>query len=612
MTSRPTLPIALATGFTVFALSANTGSAQTTDEGLTALGVYDSGVGEGGSEIVAVDTASQQIFTTNSADDTIDVIDISDPTAPTLVTQLDVSPYGDGIQSVTVADGRVAAAVKSADPTAPGTVAVFTTAGVFVEAFTVGNLPDSTAFTADGRYIVVANEGEPICDENDDSLLDVDPEGTVSIIDTQNSTVATAAFTAFNGTEAALAADGIRIFFPGSTVAQDLEPEYVAISPDGATAYVTLQENNAIAVVDIASATVSALLPLGYKDHSVDGNGFDASNRDDAESITTHDVLGMYMPDAIVATQIAGTDYLVTANEGDSRDYDCFSEEERVSDFTLAQPPYEATDGDDEQLGRLKTTSAFPSTFDGAGSLEQIYSYGARSFTIRGLDGTVVFDSGDDNEQRLVGTPYFNLDDDETDGRSDDKGPEPEALAVGNIGDRTFAFVGLERSGGVMMYDITDPAATVFVDYLNTAEVSSDDPAVATGGGDVSPEGIAFIPADESPNGEPLIAVSFEVSGTTRLMQVDVDEPIVAPSTTIAPTTTVAATPTTVPDDTDTDTTVPDTTPAPTTPDTAPTTAAAPTDLLPATGTSTGTITWLALLLVGLGGTTMALTRRRF
>lgn len=576
-------------------------SAQTEEEGLTPLGVYDSGE-EAGSEIIAFDPGTDQLFTTNGADQTIDVIDVSDPAAPSLVTQLDVSSYGDGIQSVAVGDGVIAAAVKNADDTMPGTVVVFTTAGTFVTSYPVGVLPDSIAFTPDGRYIVVANEAEPVCTDDDESVLDVDPEGTISVIDTTNDSVATADFNAFDGTEAALAAEGIRIFFPGSSVSQDLEPEYVAITPDGTTAHVTLQENNAVAVVDIATATVTDLVPLGYKDHSIAGNGIDPSNRDDAEAIATWNVLGMYMPDAIAAVEIDGTVYTVSANEGDTRDYDCYSEEARVEDHGLAEPPYAATDADEGNLGRLKTTTAFPTTFNIHDEIEQVYAYGARSFTIRTTDGTIVFDSGDDFEQQLVGTDFFNLDDDETDGRSDDKGPEPEALAVGVVEGRTFAFIGLERSGGVMMYDISDPTAPEFIDYLNTAETVPDDAAsIVTGGGDVAPEGMAFISADDSPTGEPMLAVSFEVSGTSRLIGIDVQT---APTTTttVPPTTTAPAT-----------TVAPTTTAAPATTAATTTTTAAPTLELPATGSqeSTGNLALAALALVVGGTGVLAASRRR-
>ena len=43
----------------------------------------------------------------------------------------------------------------------------------------------------------------------------------------------------------------------------------------------------------------------------------------------------MYQPDAIVYVNIGGTEYVISANEGDSRDYDGFSEEERLKGFNF-------------------------------------------------------------------------------------------------------------------------------------------------------------------------------------------------------------------------------------------------------------------------------------
>lgn len=430
-----------------------------------------------------------------------------DVDAPTLVTTVDLAPYGSSVQSVAAGPIWSAAAIAGQEPTDNGAVVLFDRRGKVRRSYEVGNLPDAITFTPSGRYIVVANEGEPICDDDTETLI-TDPEGSVSIIDVWRNRVSTADFSAWNGREDELRADGVRIFFPGSSAAQDLEPEYVAVE-DNRTAIVSLQENNAIATIDLRSAEVTGIVGLGYKDHSLPGNGLDPSNEDDAEAIDTYDVLGMYMPDTIATAKLGRSSYIVTANEGDARDYSCYSEEERVKDFGLGSD-YDDGLEDDALLGRLRTTSAFPTTFDGDGQIEQVYSYGARSFSIWTPTGDLVFDSGDDFEQQLLDTPFFNPDDGEIDERSDDKGPEPEALAVGSIGRRTYAFVGLERAGGVMMYDITDPANSSFVQYLNTEDL-----------GDTSPEGIEFVPWWQSPTWKPLILVSFEVSGTTRVIELD-------------------------------------------------------------------------------------------
>lgn len=476
---------------------------------LTPVGGYESGL-EGGSEIVAYDARTERIFVTNGAENQIDIIDVSDPSDPSLVRSVDLSSFGSSVQSVAVGDGLVAAAVAADEPTARGTVVTFRPNGRNIESYRVGVLPDAIAFTPDGTKIVVANEAEPVC--NGEELLR-DPRGSISIVDLERERVRTAGFGRWVGKENALRNRGVRIFFPGSNAAQDLEPEYVAISPSGRFAYVTLQENNAIAVVNIERARVARIVALGTKDHSVAGNGLDPSNEDGGIDIDTWNVRGMYMPDsiAVLGARNPRKELLVTANEGDARDYDCYSEEERIGDFGLADP-YPASDDLEENLGRLRTTSAFPTTFDGAGEIEQAYSYGARSFTIWNRQGKVVFDSGDQLEQLTADLvpEIFNQDDGEVDGRSDDKGPEPEALAVGRVDGRRYAFVGLERTGGIAVFDITRPRRSTFVTYVTTeADL-----------GDISPEGIVFVPASESPTDDALLLVSFEVSGSTRVFSI--------------------------------------------------------------------------------------------
>lgn len=505
----------LAAGLTA-ATIAPAGVAAGNDQGvtLTPLGAYETGE-EGGAEIVAYASKVDRAYVTNGATNSIDIIDMSDPAMPSLVGAIDLSPYGDGVQSVATSLNRVAAAVKAEDDTQPGTVILADLAGNVTDTYEVGVLPDSIAFSHNGRFLVVANEAEPVCDDEE---LVVDPPGSISVIDLVRGQVSHVGFEHLDGMEDELREQGIRIFGPGGTASADLEPEYVAIDEIGTTAFVTLQENNAVAVVNLRDAELVDLLPLGYKDHSVDGQGLDPSNRDDAESTTLRNVLGMYMPDAIAAYRPAGGQhYLVTANEGDARDYDCYSEEVRVSDFAPGEgiaeglgDAYSAADIEDEELGRLKTTTAFPTVIGDDGKVEQVYSYGARSFSIWSRTGELVFDSGDDFEDLLRGTPYYNLDEDETDGRSDDKGAEPEALAVGQIGQRSFAFVGLERSGGIAVYDITDPANSKFETYVNTLDM-----------GDISPEGIVFVPKWKSPTGNAMLVVSFEVSGSTRAFDIE-------------------------------------------------------------------------------------------
>ncbi|GAA6130513.1 choice-of-anchor I family protein [Halopseudomonas sabulinigri] len=573
---------------------------------LSYLGRYSSGVfGQSAAEIPAYDAQNQHIFIVNAQKGAVDVLDASDIANPTLVQTLTVESIAEGavVNSIAFKAGYLAVAVEAATKTDPGYVALFdATTLELLGSRQVGALPDMLTFTPDGKYLLVANEGEP---SNDYS---VDPEGSISILSVNGDElveVKTADFSAFNSQKAALQDAGVRIFGPGASVAQDLEPEYIAVSADSATAWVSLQENNALAKVDIASATVTEILPLGYKDHGQEENALDLSDSDDAINIKAWPgVLGMYQPDAIYAYEVDGSTYLITANEGDSRawgeddqaywDGDAskgFVEEFRMKSLTDSRgfnrrvgddlaPQLHAmaegalinpsvfgycgatmTDrgdcGEDEQLGRLtvawtdgyrKDADGNPVMFDATGienpagdrlMYDNLYAYGARSFSIRDEDGNLVWDSADQFEQHFASADcmlgsnrdipcvdYFNATHDEGDtfdNRSDNKGPEPEGITVGHLGNKTFAFIGLERIGGVMAYDITDPTAPFFVDYLNTREdwTSEDPESVLADAGDLGPEGLVFISAQDSPNGEALLVIGNEVSGTTAVYQIN-------------------------------------------------------------------------------------------
>ena len=498
---------------------------------LTLLGRYESEIfDESAAEIVAHDPGTQRLFVVNGDANAIDVLSMRDPEHPAKVFEIPLGAYGESPTSVAVHDGLVAAAVESDPAQDPGKVLFFDINGTFLKSITVGALPDMLTFTPDGTKVLVANEGEP----ND--AYTVDPEGSVSIIDisggVDSATVTTTGFGAFNGQAEVLKAAGVRIFGPGAAVAQDLEPEYIAVSKDSQKAWIALQENNAVAVLDLTTGQVTDILPLGFKDQSLPGNGLDASNKDEVINIATYaNLFGMYQPDAIAAFEAFGKKYLITANEGDARDYDGFSEEERVKKLALDPEAFPNSSGiqQDEVLGRLKVTNTLGDR-DEDGDFDALYAYGARSFsifrqTLSGLE--LVFDSGDQFQQitAAVLPEDFNSDNDKNgsfDSRSDDKGPEPEGVTTGIINGHTFAFVGLERIGGIMVYDVTTPAAPKFVQYVNSRNFSGD-PASDTAG-DLGPEGLIFIPETESPNGKPLLVVAYEVSGSTSIYEINADD----------------------------------------------------------------------------------------
>jgi len=534
------------------------GTSQTLIE-LNVLGSYASGAfDESAAEIIAYDPANQRLFVVNANNATVDVLDINDPALPTLMSTIDASAEGGPANSVAVYGNLVAVAIEASVKQDNGKVVFYNTTDLNkVGEVTVGALPDMVTFTRDGQAVLVANEGEPSDDYSND------PEGSVSIIDLSNgvasATVTTADFTAFNTEQAALEAKGLRVFGPGATLAQDMEPEYIAVSIDNQTAWVALQENNAVAELDIAAGEITAILPLGFKDHSIIGNELDASNRDGGINIRNWPVKGMYNPDSMTSYGYNGKTYYITANEGDSRDYDTWTEEFRVGDLTLTGPLAGIAGlQDDENLGRLRVTSTLGvSNGCNASRLpadlgdlngdtvididdvefhvennceyDTLYSYGARSFSIWSADGARVFDSGSEFERITASLipDNFNGQNDENsfDNRSDDKGPEPEAITVGEINGQTFAFIGLERAGGIMVYNVTNPQNPEFVQYINNRDFSVSQTDLENGmAGDLGPEGMAFIPAGQSPNSKPMLAVGNEVSGTTTLYGIDVIE----------------------------------------------------------------------------------------
>lgn len=487
---------------------------------LEVAGSYRTGLfDESAAEIAAYDPGARLLFVTNASANTVDVLSIINVRKPRLKYSIDLASYGAGVNSVAVQDGLVAVAVEAEPKQDPGSVVLFDRYGRFLDEYTVGALPDMLTFTPDGRYILVANEGEP----NDDYTID--PEGSISRIDLLNDQVLNIGFESFNGLDLA----PVRIYGPGATVAQDIEPEYIAVSEDGATAWVSLQENNAIAIVDVVAAMVTDIVPLGTKDHAAVQNALDASNRDDAINIRTWPAVGMYQPDAIAAFEIDGETYIVTANEGDARDYDGFSEEARIGDvgddFQVDPDAYPDLDllTDDARLGRLNITTA-TGDLDGDGDIELLHAYGARSFSVLNAAGEIVYDSGSEFERIIASylPAEFNSNNDENDSfdaRSDDKGPEPEGVTTGVVDGRTYAFIGLERIGGIMVYDVSAPLAPRFVSYVNNRNFEGD--AEADTAGDLGPEGLVFIPAHLSPRGKPLLVVTNEVSGSTTIYTVE-------------------------------------------------------------------------------------------
>lgn len=484
---------------------------------LQPIGKYVTGiVGIGATEIAAYDPGSRRLFSINGALQTLEVIDLTDPAIPTLISSIPLAACAPGLPtSVAVRDGIVAVAAENAIDAHAGWVAFFTTAGDCVGSVVVGAGPDMLTFTHNGRRLLVANEGE--------AGIGGDPEGSVAIIDmtgadegVMQSDVTLVRFDTFN--KAAVDPHIHRIDpSPLVPLGIDLEPEYIAVSHDSKTAWITLQENNALAELDIEAQRFTALRSLGFKDHALAGHALDPSDLDGGIRISNWPVLGMYQPDAIATLEYRGATYLVTANEGDSRP----TEETRVGSETLDPGtfPNSAFLQNPANLGRLRITNGRGDE-DGDGDFDRLYSFGGRSFSIWSAAAELVFDSGDLFERvtAAVVPTLFNSNGDSPatfDTRSDDKGSEPEAVTLGKVSGRTYAFVGLERVGGIMVLDVTNPVLPVFIQYVNNHIPGS--PAAL---GDISPEGLLFVKAEDSPTGTALLIASHEISGTITIFEI--------------------------------------------------------------------------------------------
>lgn len=530
---------------------------------LTPLGTASTGIfDESAAEIVAHHPGSDRAFVVNAAEKVVDVLDLSDPTAPVEEFSFDatgltdragaVVPEGSNPNSVAVRrDGLGVVALENATKTDDGWLVFFDARGTDPEdtllgAVRVGALPDMVTFSPDGRFAVVANEGEPSEDYT------VDPEGSVGVVTLpkrvrapQQGAVRTAGFAAYEADGRKQLPAGVRVFAgvegADRPVSAGLEPEYVAVDRRSRTAYVVLQEANATAVVDLRRARVRDIWSFGAKDHGAAGNGLDTSDRDEAIDIAPVPGLqGLYLPDGMNVYTVRGEEYLVTANEGDAREWGDYAEPARVGDLgedglaPICEDSPLAGRTDAADLGRLNVTTA--SGLGSEGCYEELYAFGGRSFSIWTTDGEQVFDSGDELEQVTAEAvpDFFNSNHSESnlEGRSDDKGPEPENLTIGRVQGHTYAFIGLERIGGVAVYDITAPRQARFVTYVNNRDFSvsmedvleagTEDPDEALDrAGDLGAEGLTFVKGKDSPLGQPLLLVANEVSGTTTVFGVE-------------------------------------------------------------------------------------------
>jgi DNA-binding beta-propeller fold protein YncE len=457
----------------------------------------------GAAEISAYDPETNKLFVVrNEGEGTanpinrIEILDLKDPASIKVIGNINIAPFGGGVNSVSVSGGKLAAAIQATDKTANGKVGVFKTSdNSKIAEINVGALPDMVTFSPDGKFILTANEGEP-----NDTYTN-DPSGSVSIISVNdNYAVTTIDFSSMASQESALKLKGLRIFGPSKSFVKDIEPEYITVSADSKTAWVTLQENNGIAKIDIATKSITNIFPLGFKDYNVDGNEIDPTDTDASYKAAKWNVKGVYMPDAIAVIESNNIPYLFTANEGDAREYAGYSEILRIRSNSVildaAKFPTATTLKQDLNLGRLNITTALGDT-DGDGDFDELYSYGSRSFSVwNGLDGSQVFDSKNELDIKAQSIGVYD------DARSDDKSVEPEGIAIGTVGSKKVVFVAMERVDAVAIYDITSPSKPVFLKIIKCGD---------------APEGVLYVPAKDSPTKRSLLIISSEGDGVVKV-----------------------------------------------------------------------------------------------
>jgi hypothetical protein len=514
----------------------------------TEVASITSGDGEGSAEIATFHAGSKRIFATNGTKNTIDIFDISDVANPKKVGSVALSPYGNDVTSVAAGKDVVVAVVNVSDifsasgvpTTTNGKIVVFDTNGkVLSSPDVLGVLPDSVTFAPNGTTALVAIEAQPVCAKDDpataakeetDYLKASDPVGGVTVVDLSNPASPVLRFAGFDQfTVADMRAKGIAVSSIVNNVAKDFEPEFVT-AVDNNFAYVTIQEANAIGKLNIGTATFESITRAF--ESKVSKVARDTSDKDSGVGPRTYpNVVGASQPDAIAGFKVGSGQYFVTANEGDAREYTCLNDDLRgaVLKVDSRRFPNWSTLLGTAALGRAKVNPTIGDK-DGDGDIDTIHLRGSNSMTMY-RNGMVIWDSAnllDQIQTQAFGVANINgshsLSADKStvnyvgQDRSDDKGAEPEGVAVGMVGDRRIAILGLERMTALAIFDITVPRDPVFQEWLQML------PTKATPAKDVkhwSPEGIVFVPADKSPSGKALIITSYELSGSLSIHQIE-------------------------------------------------------------------------------------------
>jgi hypothetical protein len=515
---------------------------------VTEIASITSGDGEGSHEIATFHAGSKRVFATNGVKNAIDIYDISDVASPKKVGSVALSSYGNDVTSVAAGKDVVVAVVNVSDKfsatgvptTTNGKIVVFDTNGkVLSSPDVLGVLPDSVTFAPNGTTALVAIEAQPVCAKDDpataakedtDYSKASDPVGGVTVVDLSNPASPVLRFAGFDQFSIfEMRAKGIAVSSVVNNVSKDFEPEFVT-AIDNNYAYVTIQEANAIGKLNIGSATFESISRAF--ESKVSRVARDTSDRDAGAGPRTYtNVVGASQPDAIAGFTIGAGQYFVTANEGDAREYTCLNDDLRGSALKVDArrfPDWSILSGS-AALGRAKVNPTIGDK-DGDGDIDTIHLRGSNSMTMY-RNGIVIWDSAellDQIQTKAFGVTNINgshsLSSDKStmnyvgQDRSDDKGSEPEGVAVGMVGNRRIAILGLERMTALAIFDITQPRNPVFQEWLQML------PTKATPAKDVkhwSPEGIVFVPADKSPSGKALVITSYELSGSLSIHQIE-------------------------------------------------------------------------------------------
>ena len=442
------------------------------------------------------------------------------------VSSVALDPRGTGLGAMVVQIDNATVNPNGYSIPQIGRIVFFDVTDGSIEGLTsTGYHPDMVAISSTG-IVAVANEGEYSWNGNGDSpaAVSANQNGSVSLYNLS-------AVTAGDFTAAASVSE-VNVDFTATTLtgvrygtAGEIEPEYVAFDASGDAIFVGAQENNTIFHLDGLAAFIASpgtpaweVHPLGSVQYTAD-----VTNNDNAANIDTL-IKGLHMPDAIAVFDQGGKTYVVTADEGDARPDDSDITRASTYDDVLSEiattPIYDDGGGavtqqelfdlvkSKNELGRLNIL-VDQSTEGGAGTvLTDIVAMGSRGITVW------EYNSSQSSLTRVSHLPLesFLLAQDPTrhnsndggdpaalDARSDDKGPEPEAVAIANIGGTNYAVVGCERQNGVVLVDLSNPAAPVAVSYINNRDNAL-----------ISPETAQFVPAAASPTGAGLAIFGYE------------------------------------------------------------------------------------------------------